>query len=162
MRQALRTAASLALTVALVTAAQAKSDHAQGHAKGKPSRAMAQLDNSGLDEDARGKIDVKHFPEVGKRTERSWLRIKVRHLDADATYSLWMDDPTTTDDATLIELVGLVFETGDTGNDNLRLDTKKGDALPFDATLATLGGMLFEIRDGAGAVVLSGAVPVLQ
>jgi hypothetical protein len=157
-----RIATAIALSIALVALAEAKPNQGKGNAKGRPERGSARLDIAGVDDNARGKIDAKHFPAVGKREERSWLRVKVGHLETDATYTLWMDDPTTTDDAALVEVAGVTLVPGHKGATKLKLDTKKGDALPFGATLADLGGMLLEVRDEDGNAVLTGSVPVLQ
>jgi len=145
--------AALAVSLALVATAEA--------GRGRPARARADLVNTAVDEDASGRVDVRHFPGVGRRTERSWLRFKLRHLDAGATYTLWMDDPSTTEDLSLVD-TGVTLTANDDGADNLRIDTKHGGTLPFGGTLATLAGMTFEIRNGDGVAVLSGAVPAVQ
>ena len=145
--------AALMASLALVATAEA--------GKGRPGRARSDLTNTGADEDASGRVDVRHFPGVGRRTERSWLRFKLRHLDADATYTLWMDDPTTVEDTSLVD-TGVTLTMNDLGGDNHRIDTKHGGTLPFGGTLATLAGMTFEVRNGEGTAVLSGAVPAVQ
>jgi hypothetical protein len=153
--------AALAVSLGLVATASATPGDGHGGGRGRPGRATADLVNTGADEDASGRIDVKHFPAVGRRVERSWLRFKVRHLDANATYSLSMDDPSTAEDASLVD-TGITLTTNDDGADNFRIDTKHGGTLPFGGTLATLAGMNFEIRNGDGVAVLSGAVPAVQ
>jgi hypothetical protein len=145
--------AALAASLALVATAEA--------GKGRPARARADLTNTGVDEDASGRIDLRHFPGVGHRVERSWLRFKVRHLDAGATYTLWMDDPSTDADPALVD-TGVTLTANDDGADNYRIDTKHGGTLPFGGTLATLSGMNFEIRNGDGVAVLSGQLPAVQ
>lgn len=156
-------AACAALAVA--AAADAKPPEGRGgggKARGRPVRKVVPLANPGLDADAKGKLDVKHFPAVGKRAERSWFRIAVRRLDAGATYTLWMDDPSTAEDATLVLVADLALVTNEDGNAHLRLDTKKGDAMPFGAPVDTLAGMALEVRagaDGSGGTVLTANVP---
>lgn len=157
-------AAALAASLGLAGTASAKpgNGHGGGAGKGRPGAARVDLTNTGLDADAACRVDVKHFPAVGRRAERSWLRFKVRHVDAAASYSLWMDDPATVGDATLVEVTGVTITANDDGNANHRIDTKKGGVLPFGATLATLAGLPLEIRDGAGAAVFTGSLPAVQ
>lgn len=102
---------------------------------------------------------MKHFPAVGKRAERSWFKLRLGRLDG-TEYTLWIDDPATTDVVDLVQAATLT--ANDDGAAKLHLDTKKGDALPLGGTLATLGGLALEIRDGTGAVVLTGNVPTLD
>ncbi len=132
-----------------------------GHARGRPSRAVTQLVQPAtvVDENARGALDVKHFPAVGKRAERSWFKLRVGRLDG-TDYTLWIDDPATTDVVDLVQAATLT--ANDDGAAKLHLDTKKGDTLPLGGTLATLAGLALEIRDGTGAVVLTGTVPTLE
>jgi len=152
--------AGLALVVVAANpAAAGKGNGGKGRAKGKPTSARAALavPELGPDEDAKGKLDVRHFPAVGKRVERSWLRFKLRKLDAESDYTLWVDDPST-EDVDLTQ-VGDAFTTDADGAANLRSDTKAGDTLPFGASLADLFGKALEVRDGDGSAVLEGQVP---
>lgn len=111
----------------------------------------------GLDDDASARVDAKHFPAFHARVERSWLRAKLRRLDSATDYTLWADDPSTP--ATDLVQIG-TFTTNRGGKFNFSRDTKKGDALPFGATLGALSGMAFEVRDSAGTTtVLSGTIP---
>lgn len=146
-----------ALAVSLVAAVSATAVAG----KGRPERASADLTNTGADISASGRIDVRHFPAVGKRDERSWIRFRLRRLDAEATYTLWMDDPSTDADPALVD-TGITLTTNSRGGDNQRIDTKHGGTLPFGGTLATLAGMNFELRNGDGVAVLSGALPAVQ
>lgn len=148
--------------LALAGSAAAKPGNGNGGAKGRPGRARADLVNAGVDLDAKGRIDIRHFPAVGRRVERSWLRLKLGNLDADGSYTLWMDDPSTAEDLTLVQVADVALTANDDGRANLRIDTKKGGAMPFAATLPGLAGMAFEVRDGAGAAVLTGTVPALE
>ncbi len=103
------------------------------------------------------RLDVKHFPAFHARLERSWIRAKIRHLDAASDYSVWIDDPSTP--ATDLVQVD-TFSTKHSGNFNFSKDTKRGDALPFGATLAALAGMAIEVRDAAGTTtLLAGTIP---
>jgi hypothetical protein len=102
-------------------------------------------------------LQVKHFPALRARIERSWFKMKLRHLEDDAAVTLWMDDPSTP----AIVLVQIdAFTVRHSGNFNYVKDTKKGDALPFGATLAALSGMAVEVRDAAGTTtLLAGTIP---
>jgi hypothetical protein len=153
-----RIAFGAALAASLALAAASTDAHA---GKGRPARARIDLVNTGVDEDASGRVDLKHFPAVGRREERSWLRFKLRHLGDTATYSLWMDDPSTAEDPALVD-TGITLTTNDLGGDNHRIDTKHGGTLPLGGTLATLAGMNFELRNGDGDAVLSGQLPAVQ
>jgi hypothetical protein len=159
--------ASLA-AFAVAASAHARPDNGHGGgggggaAKGRPVRKVVNLVNPGVDADAKGKLDVKYFPPVGKRAERSWLRVHVRKVEAGATYTLWMDDPATAEDFTLVQVADVTLVADDEGAANLRLDTKKGSTLPHGATLATLGGMALEIRDVGRVAVLTGTMPAVQ
>jgi ice-binding like protein len=128
---------------------------------GRPSKGRSEMAPpvGGLDTDAFARIDGKYFPARAARLERSWLRVKVRHLDASTDYTLWADDPSTVG----TELVQFdVFTTKNSGNFNYAKDTKKGDALPFGATLATLAGKAVEVRDSAGTTtLLTGIIPTM-
>jgi hypothetical protein len=157
-----RLALAVGCAVALTLAGSAAAKPGRGGAKGRPGRAVADLVNSGVDADAKGRLDIRHFPAVGKRTERSWLRLKAGNLDANGSYSLWMDDPSTAEDLTLAQVADVSLDANDEGRANVRIDTKKGGVLPFGATLAGLAGMAFEIRDAGGAAVLTGTVPALE
>jgi len=111
----------------------------------------------GLDENASARVDAKHFPAFHARVERSWLRAKLRRLDSATDYTLWADDPSTPA-ADLVQID--TFTTNRGGKFNFSRDTKKGDALPFGATLGALSGMAFEVRDAAGTTtVLAGTIP---
>ena len=109
------------------------------------------------DDNAVGNLSVKHFDAVGNRAERSWIRVRARHLERKAEYSLWLDDPSSVGDPTLVQFGTLTTNGG--GNVNHRIDTKRGGTLPFDATIDGLAGMAFEIRDANGDVVLQGSFP---
>lgn len=156
--------AAMAASLGLAGTAAAKPGNGNGGGggKGRPGAARADLTNTGVDADASCRVDVKHFPAVGRRAERSWLRFKVRNVDANASHSLWMDDPATVGDATLVEVAGLAITSNDDGRANLRIDTKHGGVLPFGSTLAGLAGLPLEIRNGAGAAVFTGSLPAIQ
>jgi len=115
------------------------------------------------DDNAVGNVSVKHFDAIGERPERSWIRVRARHLDRKTEYQLWMDDPSSEGDATTVQFG--TFTTNGGGNVNFRLDTKAhgrehvSDSLPFGSTIDGLAGMAFEIRNGDGAVVLAGTFP---
>ena len=126
-------------------------------ARAQGAKTQLERPDPATDDDAVGNLSVKHFDAVGNRPERSWIRVRARHLERKADYSLWLDDPSTEGDNTLVEFG--TFTTNGGGNENHRIDTKKGGTLPFDATIDGLAGMAFEIRDANGDVVLQGNFP---
>jgi hypothetical protein len=106
---------------------------------------------------ANARLDVKHFPAKAARPERSWFRVKARHLDGLTTYTLWADDPSTAP-ADLVQFDS--FTTKKKGNFNYTQDTKHGGELPFGATLDELAGRPVEVRNAAGTTtVLEGTIP---
>jgi len=154
-----RSRRTLALAGAMVAVALLSAPVLAGNPNGRPSRGAGKLaiPEGGPDDDARARIDCKHFPENRSRDERSWLRLKIRHLDASTEYTLWADDPATPE----TDLVQFdVFTTNEDGKENYRQDTKHMGALPFGATLADLGDNAIEIRDAAGTTtILAGVIP---
>ncbi len=126
---------------------------------GKPSGDHSNLTPppGAPDDNVSARIDVKHFPAHRSREERSWLRLKVRHLEPSTGYTLWADDPLTA--ATVLVQFDSVA-TKRSGNLNYTEDTKKGGTLPFGATLARLSGKAIEVRDAAGTTTLvAGTIP---
>lgn len=130
-----------------------------GVAKGRPARGHADLapPEGAADEDATGKVRVRHFGTVGKRSERSWFRVQVANLEANTEYSVHASNP----DGSGLTSIGTIT-TGDGGGGNLKFDTKKGGTLPFGAALADLAGGTIEVHDGAGVVVLAGTIPAAE
>jgi hypothetical protein len=126
----------------------------------KPSAALTTLtaNETGPLPEARGRLDVKHFPAKGPKEDREWLRLRANKLGKKAEVHLLCDDPATTEDASLVEFA--VFSTRGNGNINFRLDTRKDD-LPHGATLTDLAGLPFEVRDADGVVLLFGTIPAL-
>jgi hypothetical protein len=154
---------SLMLTAAALSLLGGSALAKPGRAKGRPLKAKVPLFLPELSaEDDKGVVDVKFFPAVGKRPERSWLRFKLRRLTPGATYTLWVDDPSTSPDSTLLQVATTVpLVASGRGALSYRFDTKH-DALPFGARLVDLGGMHVEVRDAAGTqVVLGGFLPSL-
>jgi hypothetical protein len=159
--------AAAGLVAALALPAAAKPGNGHGGppdpkptpvAKGRPGQAKLPMANPVEGDLAKGVVDVKRFPAVGKREQREWLRFKVQHLTPGATYELWMDNPLTgvdvtpddgVDDAFVLESVA-TFVPNDDGTFVLRYDTHKGGLLPFGTptptTLADFAGDAFEIR----------------
>jgi hypothetical protein len=130
-----------------------------GNPNGRPTAGRTTLSppDGAADLDAAARLDVKHVPANRSRAERSWFRMKVRHLDSSTEYTLWADDPSTlANDVVQFDS----FTTAKSGNFNYTQDTKKGGTLPFGATLANLSGMVVEVRDAAGTTtLLEGLVP---
>lgn len=158
----MRAVALLAVAAAFASAATAQA----GKAKGRPLKGEATLSlpPGGPDADATGVLDVKFFPAVGKRPERSWIRLKLKRLDPNAEFTIWADDPSTpATDLVQIPSASPVV-SNDSGVVQLKLDTKHAaGAMPFGASLADLAGKPIEVRDAAGvAVVLEGSFPTLR
>jgi hypothetical protein len=173
MRRSKTYVAAVAVAV-LAGLALAGPGKGKGNAKGRPGKGRSVLAipmGTMIESNDKGTVDARFFPVVGKRAERSWLRFKLRRLDAGATYTLWADDPSTddldpltTEDAALVQVTTVepLVANGD-GALNLMLDTKHGATLPFGATLAGLAGKPLEVRDAAGTtVLLVGTLPTLR
>jgi len=162
MRPWIRSAAALATVACVAYVAEAKNDHSGGggNATGRPARAKSFLTSPDEGSNDRGRVEMKFFPERKSRAERSWLRFKIRHLEPNADYTIWIDDPST-EEVDLVQ-VGDAFTTNDRGNRNVFRDTKKGDVLPFESDLVTLSGLAVEVRDAGDAVVLEGNLPAIQ
>jgi len=112
------------------------------------------------DRNAFAKLDVMHIPAKSGRAERSWFRLKLRHLDKSATYTLWADDPSTAA-ADLVQFDSVTTQRS--GNFNYMKDTKDGETLPFGATLAGLAGRRIEVRVAAGTTtIVAGTMPMLS
>jgi hypothetical protein len=131
----------------------------RGNPNGRPTKGRTVLAPpvDAVNTDAVARLDVKHFPANRSRAERSWLRMKIRKLESNTTYTLWADDPSTlaTD---LVQFDS--FTTMRSRNFKYMADTKKGGTLPFGATLANLSGMAIEVRDAAGTTtLLEGLIP---
>ncbi len=126
---------------------------------GPPSGAKSNLTppEGAANTRAFARLNVKHFPARASREERTWFKLKLRHLDAATEYTVWTDDPST--EGTELVQFG-TFTTRNSGNFNYATDTKKGDALTLGATLTSMGGMPIEVRNSAGTVVvLAGIIP---
>jgi hypothetical protein len=144
---------------ALLAMGLAVSGASARNTSGHPSMGRTTLTppEGGPDANAFARLDVKHFPANHSRLERSWFRVKARHLDASTDFTLWADDPSTPE-TDLVQFDSLT--TGDSGNFNYTKDTMMGGALPFGATLADLGGKAIEIRDAGGTTtLLAGTIP---
>lgn len=135
----------------------------QGEARGRPSRGTSALTPpaGAADADATGRADVKLFPAIGHRPARSWFRIFAAKLPANASFTLWIDDPSTADPA-VVQVGTATYASDAEGDLKIRFDTKRGDSLPFGATLTALAGKAVEIHDSGGHVVLAGQVPAAQ
>jgi hypothetical protein len=106
-----------------------------------------------------GHVDELVRPADDKHDASSRLRIEVRRLGANANYTIWADDPSTADPA-LVQFA--TIKTNRRGDAHVTFDTRRGDALPFGATLDDLADGAIEVRGALDVVVLSGAFPVLR
>jgi hypothetical protein len=125
----------------------------------RPAKGRSALTPPGdaSDDNAAGRVEVKHAAEKRKRVERSWFRVEVRRLDAQAGYTLWMDNPSTPE-TDLVQVDS--FTTRQNGSYRYSKDTRRGDALPFGATLSNFSGVAIEVRDSLGTTtVLEGTIP---
>ncbi|MEN8149947.1 MAG: DUF4382 domain-containing protein, partial [Planctomycetota bacterium] len=97
----------------------------------------------GPDDDARGTVKVKDSPGT------SLFSIKLKKVDRDVTYTLWIEDE------------DLWVKLGETlGRKKWKANTARGDELPLGAdTAADLAGLSLQVRDGDDEVVLVGIVP---
>jgi len=100
----------------------------------------------------RGTIDVRRRLDDG----RSRIRVIVKGQgDGASALSLFMEEPAQS--GTLVD-IGPLSPTD--GGHRLKIDTKKGDSLPFGAaSIVDLVGRRVEVRRGDGSVRLVGAVP---
>lgn len=87
---------------------------------------------------------------------REVLDIRLRGLGPLMSYGLFCDDPATADPT---PQQFATFRAGPKGRHELRLDTARGDTLPFGASIDLLAAGSFQVRDAAGFLVLSGGMP---
>jgi hypothetical protein len=110
----------------------------------------------------RARVETRRFPAHKTQPGREWLRFKLRHLEPETGYTLWIvleDDPLTLDVIEAPYQLGDVVTTNAWGNANRFLDTKKGDVLVLDDVL----GKTAEVRDATGTVVvLTGSIPLFR
>jgi hypothetical protein len=109
---------------------------------------------------ARGRIEVEHRRATRRAPESEALVLRMQRLEREATYTLWCIDPF---GAYGIPERIAPWEVTATrkGVSVVRLDTAKGGALPYGATLSQLAGCRIQVRDAGGVVVLVGTVPAL-
>jgi hypothetical protein len=101
-----------------------------------------------VDADAEGSL------KLASGDGRVVIKVHLRHLEPGQVYEITMTNPA--DGAT--ESIGMVT-INDEGGGRFKLDSKKGDAIPFGAQdLAAIEGFTVDVKDAAGAVVLTGAV----
>ena len=98
------------------------------------------------DLDATGAVKIHSF-DGG---DREIFEIRVQKVTLQSAHELWMDDGLGT----------MTFVANLSGGKSKKFvaDTQKGDALPFDLTLAELAGRRIEVQV-AGELLLSSAVP---
>jgi len=106
-----------------------------------------------------GRVEELLRPADDDHAASSRFVITVRFSAARTTFTLWGDDPSTPD-PTLVQFASVT--TNRRGDARLVLDTRRGDSLPFGATLDDLAGGAIEVRDASDAAVLTGAFPVLH
>jgi hypothetical protein len=110
-------------------------------------------------EEFAGRVRAEFQEADATHAARSRLRIELRGLDAGEQVTFWGDDPATPE-ADLAQFAMLTADPG--GRARFHRDTQRGDPLPFDASLADLGGQALEVRDDGGAAILAGAFPALK
>ncbi len=103
------------------------------------------------DTDAKGTFQI----ETKTSTGRDRLTVLVKKVSSTQTYDLWMEDPE--DLGGPLVNVGTLVKSG--SSQKLKLDTDKGDSLPFgEDSFDNLIGLQVEVRVGS-AVYLSCIVP---
>lgn len=108
---------------------------------------------------AEAQASARLVVRVSNRRQRAALQtftVRARHLAADTTYRLFLDDPNTADDPTPIEVA--TGTTNRRGRLSFRFGKRRAP-LPFGATAAELAGGRIELRDESGSVVLGTVVP---
>ncbi len=98
--------------------------------------------------------DAEGVMKLESRGGRIVIKVRVHGLAAGAVYSITLTNPA--GDAT--ETIGMVT-INEEGGGGFKLDTAKGDAVPFGAhDLAALVGYKSAVKDAEGNVVLAGTV----
>ena len=105
-----------------------------------------------VDPDAEGAIKF----EEGEG--RIVIKVYLQNLDPGKVYEVFLSKP----DGSATESLGKVT-ADEEGTGRLKLDSEKGDAIPFGAgSLAELEGYGVTVKDEAGAVILQGSVCAVQ
>jgi len=147
---------SLTLAAALLAVAAA-TDATAGRRASRPAGAKTIL-VAAADAGAKGKVDTRHWPATKRREDRSRLRLRLRKLEPEGAYTLWMDDPRTPDPSLAVATFPALLADA-RGRLELSYDTREGDVFPFGSTLDALAGRALHVRDDRGVSILVGAVP---
>jgi hypothetical protein len=111
-------------------------------------RCPLSLPDPATDEDAEGVLKL----EQGEG--RIVVKVHLKNLEAGGVYTVCLTNPA---DSTTEALGMVTINPG--GNGQFKVDTEKGDAIPFGAgSLADLEGFGITVKDAAGVVVLVGTV----
>jgi hypothetical protein len=141
---------------AVVLAGEFPAPEAKGHAADLKGKSDLVRSAGSPFADSVGHVEAVIHPAEAGHPESSNLKIEVRGLGAHAAYTLWGVDPAVAGGA-LTQFASVT--TDKKGKAKAKYDTAKGDALPFGATLAALGGTALEVRDASDVALLSGLFP---
>jgi hypothetical protein len=119
-----------------------------GGPRRRNGRCPLSLPDPAVDEDAEGVLKL----EQGEG--RIVVKVHLRNLEPGGVYTVCLTDPAND----MTEALGMVtINPG--GNGQFKVDTAKGDSIPFGAgDLAALEGFEITVKDAEGGVVLVGAV----
>jgi hypothetical protein len=123
----------------------------EGEGERECESALARPDPA-VDADATGKVELES-------KEGGELEVKVRHLEAAATYDVVLTDPAP---GGASESIGNITTSAE-GRGKLELEGEHGDKVPFGkANFTDLAGFAVSVKDKDGKVVLQGTVPTLD
>lgn len=137
-------------------------DDGHGNGKGRDNITARHLlcpPADAADQDASGHIFLKRNPA------RNAIHLVVSGLEPGATYTVMIMLGAESADLGMITTIGAEDGEEDEapGSGKLRLDTKRGDALPLAAeSVADLVGATVQVKDAAGVVVLQGEIADLD
>ncbi|MBI4584085.1 MAG: hypothetical protein HY717_08690 [Planctomycetes bacterium] len=101
-----------------------------------------------VDPDAEGEI------KLIQRDARMTIKVELEHLEPSQAYKITLTNPATN----ASEALGVITTNGG-GHGKLKIDTKKGDAIPFGVgSLSELEGFLVNVADGGDQTVLKGTI----
>ena len=148
----------LVLVVAPLAAilALTATDPARAGGRSVVDRSQVELSGDGT---VVGGLAVKAVRKKDGTLKRATLRLSANGLARRARYRVLVDDPTDARGDAL-HVVGDA-RTSSSGRLSIRFGSRR-HPLPFDADPADLAGARIELRDDAGATVLTAAMPTLE